>query len=305
MTNIDLSNKKILVVGDVMLDHYVMGEVERISPEAPVPIVHVKYEYMTLGGCGNTVRNIKELGADVHCLASIGHDQYGKQVREHLDKIEANHMLVLESKETIVKQRIIANERKTQMIRIDREFVCDVDSIFPIGYLRETDVDYDIIVVSDYGKGMITKPLMNYLHKLKIPIIVDPKPKNFKLYDKVFMITPNEKEWEEIMKITFPKPPNSMDYVLLTQGSRGMTLIDNDDKSYTKIESEAVEIYNVSGAGDTVVSIMAVCLSMGWNPIDAAHVANRCAAYVVTQTGTSVVPKTKFLEISTDYKAGF
>jgi rfaE bifunctional protein kinase chain/domain len=302
--DLDLKDKKILVVGDIMLDHYVMGEVERISPEAPVPIVHVKYEYTTLGGCGNTVRNIKELGADVHCLASIGHDQYGKEIRQHLDKIEAVHMLVLESKETIVKQRIIANERKTQMIRIDREFVRDVDPIFPIGYLREHDETYDIIVVSDYGKGMITKPLMSYLHKLEIPIIVDPKPKNFKLYDKVFMIAPNEKEWEEIIKVTFPTSPNSMKYVLLTQGSRGMTLIDNDDKSYTKIESEPVEIYNVSGAGDTVVSIMAVCLSMGWNPIDAAHVANRCAAHVVTQTGTSVVPKYKFLEISTDYKAG-
>lgn len=300
----ELKDKNILVVGDIMIDKYIMGEVERISPEAPVPIVHVYNEYSTLGGCGNTVQNIRETGANVYCLASVGNDEYGREIMTLLDNIGAVQMLVLESKKTTVKERVIASERKIQMIRIDRETTGPVDYRFPIDYLRETDVEYDIIVVSDYAKGMITKELMEYLHKLNKPIIVDPKPQNFKLYSKVFMITPNENEWAEIIKSTFPNPPNSMDYVLLTEGSKGMTLIDNKDKSYTKIESTPVPIYNVSGAGDTVVSIMAVCLSMGWNPIDAAHVANRCAAYVVTQVGTSVVPKEKFWEMATDYKAG-
>jgi len=300
----ELKDKNILVVGDIMLDHYVMGEVERISPEAPVPIVHVYNEYSTLGGCGNTVRNIRETGANVYCLASVGNDEYGREIMTLLDNIGAIQMLVLESKRTTVKERVIASERKIQMIRIDREATTQINYKFPIDYLRETDIEYDIIVVSDYAKGMITKELMDYLHKLNKPIIVDPKPQNFKLYSNVFMITPNEKEWHEIVKRTFPNPPNSMDYVLLTEGKEGMTLMDNRDKSYTKIESTPVDVYNVSGAGDTVVSIMAVCLSMGWNPIDAAHVANRCAAYVVTQVGTSVVPKDKFWEMATNYKAG-
>ena len=300
----ELKDKNILVVGDIMLDHYVMGEVERISPEAPVPIVHVYNEYSTLGGCGNTVRNIRETGANVYCLASVGNDEYGREIMTLLDNIGAVQMLVLESKRTTVKERVIASERKIQMIRIDRETTTQIDYKFPIDYLRETNIEYDIIVVSDYAKGMITKELMDYLHKLNKPIIVDPKPQNFKLYSNVFMITPNEKEWHEIVKRTFPNPPNSMDYILLTEGKEGMTLMDNRDKSYTKIESTPVDVYNVSGAGDTVVSIMAVCLSMGWNPIDAAHVANRCAAYVVTQVGTSVVPKEKFWEMATNYKAG-
>ena len=300
----ELKDKNILVVGDIMLDHYVMGEVERISPEAPVPIVHVYNEYSTLGGCGNTVRNIRETGANVYCLASVGNDEYGREIMTLLDNIGAIQMLVLESKRTTVKERVIASERKIQMIRIDREATTQINYKFPIDYLRETDIEYDIIVVSDYAKGMITKELMDYLHKLNKPIIVDPKPQNFKLYSNVFMITPNEKEWHEIVKRTFPNPPNSMDYVLLTEGKEGMTLMDNRDKSYTKIESTPVDVYNVSGAGDTVVSIMAVCLSMGWNPIDAAHVANRCAAYVVTQVGISVVPKDKFWEMATNYKAG-
>ena len=302
--DLDLKDKNILVVGDIMLDHYVMGEVERISPEAPVPIVHVDMEFSTLGGCGNTVRNIRECGANVYCLASVGTDEYARQVINKLDDIGAIQMLVRQSRITTVKERVIASERKVQMIRVDREYKKSIDANYAIDSLADYDVDYDIIVVSDYAKGMITKELMDHLHTLNKPIIVDPKPKNFKLYSKVFMITPNEKEWETIVADTFPHPPNSMDYILLTEGSRGMTLIDNNDKSHTKIESTPVDVYNVSGAGDTVVSIMAVCLSMGWNPIDAANVANRCAAYVVTQTGTSVVPKSKFLEVATDYKAG-
>jgi rfaE bifunctional protein kinase chain/domain len=300
----DLKDKNILVVGDVMLDHYVMGEVERISPEAPVPIVHVDNEYSTLGGCGNTVRNISELGANVFCLASVGTDDYGREIISQLDKVGAVPMVVFESRNTIVKERIIASERKIQMIRVDRETIKNINHEIAIEYLNQYDIQYDVIVVSDYAKGMITLGLMNHLHKLNAPIIVDPKPKNFKLYNKVYMITPNEKEWVQIMQSTFPDPPDSMEYILLTQGSRGMVLMDHNDRSETKIDADPVEVYNVSGAGDTVVSIMAVCLSMGWNPIDSAYVANKCAAYVVTQSGTSVVPKEKFIEIVQEYKSG-
>lgn len=304
MMDLNLNDKNILVVGDIMLDHYIMGEVERISPEAPVPIVHVQKEYSTLGGCGNTVRNIRELGVNVSCLSSIGNDDYGRKIIDLLNTIGAIPILVLESKETIVKERIIASERKIQMIRVDRETVQPVNATNLIDHLIERDINYDIIVISDYGKGIITKELMEYLNTFQRPIIVDPKPQNFMLYNKVFMVTPNEKEWDEIVINTFPKPPNSMTYTLLTQGGGGMLLINNNDKTRIKIHSEAVEVYNVSGAGDTVISIMAVCLSMGWNVIDAAHIANKCAAYVVTQSTTAVVPKKLFFKIITDYKKG-
>jgi rfaE bifunctional protein kinase chain/domain len=302
--DVDLKDKNILVVGDIMLDHYVMGEVERISPEAPVPIVHVDNEYSTLGGCGNTVRNIKELGVNVYCLSSIGDDVYGREIIDHLDKIKAIPILVQKSKRTIVKERVIASERKIQMIRMDRESVHPINPQILIQHLSEYKVEYDIIVISDYAKGLITKELMDHLHSLKTTIIVDPKPQNFNLYNKVFMITPNEKEWPEIIKNTFPHFPNTMNYVLLTQGSRGMILIDNSDKTETKISSEAVEVYSLQGAGDTVISIMAVCLSMGWNVIDSAYIANKCAAYVVTQPTTAVVPRELFFEIIKDYKKG-
>jgi len=301
---LNLKDKSILVVGDIMLDKYIIGTVDRISNEAPVPIVHVKDEYSELGGCGNTVKNIRELGANVSCLASIGNDKYGKEIKNHLDKIGITSMLVIESKNTTVKERIIADERKIQMIRIDRETIKPVNPDSNIGALKKDNFGYDLIVISDYAKGMITKKLMEYLHKYKTRIIVDPKPKNFNLYKNVFMITPNKKEWEEIINLTFIKFPNSMDYTLLTEGSDGMTLIDNKDKTYTKIESDEVPVYSVLGAGDTVISIMAVCLAMDWNPIDAAYIANRCAAYVVTQSTTAVVPKDLFFKIVKDYRKG-
>lgn len=301
----DLKDKNILVVGDVMLDHYVMGEVERISPEAPVPIVHVGDEYSTLGGCGNTVRNIRELGANVFCLASVGTDDYGQEIIRQLDRIGAVPMVVFESRNTIVKERVIASERKIQMIRVDRETITNINHEIAIESLNQYDIQYDVIVVSDYAKGMITLDLMDHLKSLDTPIIVDPKPKNFHYYRNVFMITPNEKEWIEIMNMIDPQDPPNIEQILITKGSRGMTLLDGiNGNGLTTVEGDPVEVYNVSGAGDTVVSIMAVCLSMGWNPIDAAYIANRCAAYVVTQAGTSVVPKEKFIEIIKAYKAG-
>lgn len=288
-----LESLKILVVGDIMLDRYVMGEVERISPEAPVPIVKVSEEYFTLGGCGNVVRNLRELGPQVECLASIGWDRSGEIIEEELDNLKVKKLIVNESKVTTVKERVIADERKIQMIRVDRECTRPINVDVLINKLEETPSEYDMIVVSDYAKGVISHKLMAYLHHMKYPIIVDPKPQNQSMYGRVFMITPNHKEWIS-MEI---EDQCSAEYTLITEGQKGMTLYDNVSavRGKEKIESEAVEVYNVSGAGDTVVAVMATCLSMGYTPFESATVANKCAAYVVTQVGTTVVPKDVFL----------
>lgn len=293
---------RILVVGDIMLDKYVMGEVERISPEAPVPIVKVLEEYHTLGGCGNVVRNIREIGPKVDCLASIGSDRNGRTIIDELDKINVTSKLITDSKVTIVKERVIADERKIQMIRVDRECIKSVDHEMAITALKEVadgysleghPLKYDVIVVSDYGKGMITNKLMKYLNKLDTRIIVDPKPQNKKIYGFPFMITPNEKEIEEMggaNELVF----NGCKYVLETKGQRGMSVY--DEIQSWDIEAEPVEVYNVSGAGDTVIAVMAICISMGYSAVESATVANRCAGYVVTQPGTSVVPKDIFMD---------
>jgi len=295
-------NVKILVVGDIMLDKYVVGNVSRISPEAPVPVVNVIDEYHNLGGCGNVVRNIRSVGANVDCMASIALDYNGDRVINELGKLGVGNVLIYGSKKTTVKERIISDHRQVQMLRLDRETTEKIDSEKAINMFQHICKDkYDIIIVSDYAKGMITKKLMDFLHTIEdVKIIVDPKPSNGILYDNVFMVTPNEQEWNSMIFSSAYQLKN-VQYILRTLGRKGMELIENQLNESWIIESEPVEIYNVSGAGDTVVAIMGVCISMGWNVLDAAYIANKCAAYVVTQPGTSMVPHKIFEKIIMEY----
>lgn len=291
-----LEEIKILVVGDIMLDRYIEGDVNRISPESPVPIVNVTNEYHTLGGCGNVVRNIVELGANVDCLASIGIDPDGVLVESELEKIGARSLLINASKTTTVKERIIAGHRQIQMLRVDREYIDLVNHHRLIELLKERTRDnYNIVIVSDYGKGVVSYELMVYLkYQQNADIIVDPKPQNSGLYNGVFMITPNEKEWRDIR--TRPYHLQNIKFILETKGNKGMRLIENQRGIEHDIPSEDVPVYNVSGAGDTVIATMGVCLGAGFDVLTSAKIANKCAGYAVTQPGTSVVPKKIFLE---------
>jgi len=286
---------KVLVVGDIMLDKYVVGNATRISPEAPVPIVHVNEEYHTLGGCGNVVRNLRELGAQVDCLASIGIDSNGTRIQTELDRIGAGNLLVYGSNQTTVKERIIADERQVQMLRIDRETVEKVHGDKLIEKFKERCRDnYDSVIVSDYAKGVVGKGIMDFLKDHQnADIIVDPKPINGFLYNDAFMITPNEKEWE-VMQLSSQYSLRNVKFILETKGSAGMTLYDRTTNQTWPIESTPVEVYNVSGAGDTVIAVASICLSMGFHPVQAAMIANVCAAHVVTQPGTTTVPKEVF-----------
>ena len=194
----NIEDIKILVVGDIMLDKYVVGDVKRISPEAPVPVVKTINRYSTLGGCGNVVRNLREIGVQTHCAASITNDPEGKEVQKQLIECGAVSILTWGSMITTVKERIIADQRKVQMLRIDREEICDInceDLIQEIDIQLAQNGRYDIIVVSDYAKGLITWDLMDYLSILNTPIIIDPKPQNSSLYGMPTMITPNREEW--------------------------------------------------------------------------------------------------------------
>lgn len=284
---------RILVVGDIMLDKYIQGTVNRICPEAPVPILNVTNEYHSLGGCGNVVRNLRTLGVKVDCIASIGPDNYGERILDELNKIGAKNLCLNGSKQTIVKERIIADDRKVQMLRVDREDISTVDYKKVIEIFEEKSLNnYDIVIVSDYAKGMITKELMTYLKKnVNADIIVDPKPINGFLYDDVMMITPNEKEWQ-VMELSSQYSLKNVKYILETKGKNGMILHDQINSTKFQIKSDPVDVYNVSGAGDTVISIMGLCLSIGFPVLQSASIANYCASYVVTQPGTSTVPET-------------
>lgn len=292
-----LEDIRILVIGDIMLDKYVVGDVDRISPEAPVQIVQVVDEYSNLGGCGNVVKNIRDLGVQVDCVASIGFDRDSETISQKLNSLNIGDYLVYESEIATVKERIVANSRKIQMLRIDREIVKKVHSKPIIEKLEKyfTNHSPNIIIVSDYLKGMINFEIMSYLRSQSCKIIVDPKPAHTLYYEGVFMITPNEKEFSE-MQIDFPCGPPNVNYLLITKGKHGMYLEDFN-QSWTIPAEEVHQVYNLSGAGDTVIAMMGVCLSLNLSPIQSAKIANACAAYVVTQPDTSTVPKELFLKI--------
>ena len=287
----------ILVIGDIMLDKYVLGYVERISCEAPVPIVNVIREYSTLGGCGNVVSNISSFGANVICIARIGNDLAGQEIKDTLTDLNVKHNLIIDyDSPTIQKERIVSDDRQIQMLRIDREDIKNVDNSISEQLIEELDNnDIDIIVVSDYAKGMITQNVMSYLKGSNIKVIVDPKPCNLYLYQDVYMLTPNQKEYEEMILSSSTRFDNCK-YILKTKGKHGMILYDQSTNKLVKIASTPVNVYNVSGAGDTVIAAMSVCLAAGIDPITSAKIANDCARYAVTQPGTSTVPKELFNE---------
>ena len=238
--------------------------------------------------------NIRELGANVACLASIAFDEAGSCILKQLSDLEVENNITTSSEKTTIKERIIAEPRKVQMLRLDSESVTIPGYHQVMDKLHSLFLPYNMIVISDYAKGMITEQLMNYVRLMKIPTIIDPKPVNLGIYGYSFLMTPNEKETKE-MGGAKNILRNNAQYVLETKGQKGMTLHDVD---FSKdISAERVEIYNVSGAGDTVVAVMAVCLSIGIPILDAAQIANKCAGYVVTQPETSVVPNKIFLDI--------
>lgn len=296
----DPKDVNILLIGDIMLDKYIIGDVERISPEAPVPIVHVKDTFSTLGGAGNVARNLRSIGANVRCIGMVGWDREGIKVKELLQEIGAQSRLIEELSTTIIKQRVIADQRKVQMLRLDWEdsTILSENLVDEVINMVQENYDpdlYDYIVISDYAKGIVSLGLMGYLHELRTPIIIDPKPQNANLYGRVEMLTPNQKEWS-----TMQLYDDSFDseFVLVTEGKDGMTLYDyRQGLAHVKIPGEPVEVYNVSGAGDTVVAVMATCMAMGFYPDKAARIANRCAAHVVTKPGTSIISENKFIDI--------
>jgi len=284
---------KILVVGDIMLDHYIEGEVTKISAEAPVPIVDVIRQYSVLGGCGNVIRNLRSIGVNVDCITSVGRDVNGRKIIKLLHDIGIEKNIYLNSMQTTTKTRIISNDRQIQMLRYDEEIIGDIE--LPI---KSIDDNYDIIIVSDYAKGVITEDLMEILRRTNVKIIVDPKPKNITLYKGIHAITPNKKEFDAMgIGITFYSVIGNIKNIIKTLGKDGIVIFEiNEDKTITDhyIKSNPVDVYNVSGAGDTVVAILSACISMGYDIVTSSRIANQCAGWAVTQSGTTAVPKEIF-----------
>lgn len=298
---------QILVVGDLMIDEYLWGNVDRISPEAPVQVVSIKKEEHTLGGAGNVVNNLVSLGAKVAVCGIIGTGDNGKLLIEKLDELGVDHRGVFHENNrlTIKKTRVIAENQ--HVLRIDRESVQHVsEKNFKslAAYIEKKIPDVDLILVSDYGKGLITKKLLSSIVKCakkeKKVVIADPKGLDFSKYSGASIITPNQKEASKVSgidifdKATLFKAGKKIlkqaqtDSLLVTCGKNGMALFEKNKIPYI-IPAEAKQVYDVSGAGDTVLAVLGLCLATGKSLQKSAAIANTAAGIVVGKIGTATV----------------
>ncbi len=304
----------VLVVGDVIMDHFIWGKVERISPEAPVPVVEVTRETVLLGGSANVVNNITALGGRCYLTGIVGRDRDGtlllKMLRER--GVELGGIVVDSRRPTTIKTRIIAHSQ--QVVRFDREKKSPISQrkiARILDYVEKTLKKVDVVVVSDYSKGLVTEELMEGLKELarqrQKPIVVDPKVEHFHYYHGVELVTPNNLEASRASGVEIRDEETlhqagrilldslGSKAVLITRGEQGMSLFEKDRD--THIPTVAREVYDVSGAGDTVVGVMALALSAGADYREAAVLANMAAGIVVGKVGTAVVHPEELLDV--------
>lgn len=312
------SSCRILVVGDVIMDEFLWGRVERISPEAPVPVVQVEEESLVLGGAGNVVNNIISLGGQALLCGVVGNDAMGRELVHMLEKMNSpSHGLVVEDRRpTTIKTRVVAHSQ--QVVRVDREEsepVTEASIETIITTVEEQTGSIDAIVVSDYGKGVVTRSLMDGLRSLGQdgqPILaVDPTVRNLALYKDVTLITPNNYEAQQMSGIQIEDDQSlrragarlleelGCQTVLITQGDKGMTLIEGNGET-TQIPTVARKVFDVSGAGDTVIATFTLALAAGLTPSEAALLSNLAAGIVVGEVGTAAVAASRLKEILID-----
>jgi D-beta-D-heptose 7-phosphate kinase/D-beta-D-heptose 1-phosphate adenosyltransferase len=304
---------RVLVLGDVMLDQFVWGSVRRISPEAPVPVVEVQSETYMLGGAANVLHNLIALGGRASLCGLVGDDQAGRQVAELLDDLDVSSegMLISRDRPTTVKTRVVAHGQ--QVVRVDRESRGPMDrrDLARLkSHLERQARDVDAVIVSDYAKGVISgrllEPLMALARAGKMIVTVDPKVANTQFYAGATVITPNHLEAAEAARVS----SEGADYVqragrlllkklevqsvLVTQGERGMTLFSQDGE--THIPTTAKQVYDVTGAGDTVISTLTLGLVAGLDTVEAAVLANFAAGVVVGEVGTSAVTSGRLIQ---------
>ena len=294
------SNIKTLVVGDVMLDRYWFGSVDRISPEAPVPVLAVKDEESRAGGAANVAHNLLALGAQSNLLSVVGDDDAGRQIKSIIDGYGADTTLIVDkSIKTIVKLRMVAQNQ--QLLRVDFEEKPSEEVLAQcLEDYRSAVNDCDVVILSDYGKGGLTHVthMIELAKSLKKPVIIDPKGTDYSRYKGATLITPNMKEFEAVAgrceseadfsaKAHALRSELELEYLLVTRSEKGMSLF-SQDGSQIDSPATAIEVYDVSGAGDTVISLMALATVAGFSNDDKLTLANTVAGIVVGKLGTAV-----------------
>jgi D-glycero-beta-D-manno-heptose-7-phosphate kinase len=309
-----LADRRVVVLGDVMLDEFVWGDVTRISPEAPVPVVDIRRESVHLGGAANVLANLTALGAKGAVIGVTGDDSAGEKLRGALRECNPeqsdDHLLRDPSRPSTVKTRIIAHSQL--VVRADRENRRAINSTIEgqiIQVLKKAIVRADALVISDYDKGVVTPRVLQETLPLaygRMPVLVDPKIRNFNSYRPATLVTPNHHEALRMANLEEDsdeglhqagrviKERLSCDAVLITCGDRGMMLLDGRQEP-VYVETTAREVYDVTGAGDTVIGTLAAALAAGASILEAAHLANHAAGIVVGKVGTATATRDELL----------
>lgn len=309
------SEVKILIIGDVMLDRYWWGSVSRISPEAPVPVVQLEKTSLVPGGAANVAVNVATLGASPRLIGVIGDDSEGKYLVATLAKsnISTDSLLALEDRPTTVKTRIVAHNQ--HVVRIDNEKTnfLTAEQEETLWRTIENELNQtDLILISDYAKGLLSRNLLSGLiTKAKENnkyILIDPKGKDYTKYAGATLLTPNRREAREACNFEENQAVDDitlagetlisqlgLEALLITQGEHGMTLFQNGEKTF-HFQTKARTVYDVTGAGDTVIATLAVALAAGANLLQAAELSNISAGLVVEEVGTTTISQKKLLE---------
>ncbi len=300
----DLRRARVLVVGDVMLDRYWFGDVHRISPEAPVPVVHVSKQEDRLGGAANVAKNVAELGATVGLLSVVGTDEPGERIDALIRETGIRpHLHRDAGLPTTIKLRVIG--RQQQLIRVDFEDAPSHEVLADkLDEFRTLLSDYDVVLMSDYGKGGLTHigPMITAAREAGRKVLVDPKGEDYTRYAGATVLTPNRAELREVvgrwrdeadLEIRSEKLRQSLglEALLLTRSEEGMTLFEIKDSKPARFDvpAQAREVFDVTGAGDTVIATLAVTLAAGFDLHQAVTLANRAGGIVVGKLGTSFV----------------
>ncbi|MEJ5366374.1 MAG: D-glycero-beta-D-manno-heptose-7-phosphate kinase [Desulfosoma sp.] len=308
----------VLVVGDLMLDVFLWGDVRRISPEAPVPVVEVQRETHLLGGAANVVRNIVTLGGRARVAGVVGHDAFGAEIRALLEDahVPCSGVITAHDRPTTVKTRVIA--RHQQVVRVDREEVRPHDSRTTRALVQALEAaagESNAIIVSDYAKGVVSREVMDAVRMLAtrhdIPVFVDPKVPHTDFYHHVTVVTPNTQEASAMSGIAVTDEASletagrilleklQCRHVLITRGPQGMSLFEAGAPPF-HIPTVAQKVFDVTGAGDTVIAAAALAVSAGLAMRDAAALANTAAGIVVGEVGTAAVDHARLRAVLAD-----
>lgn len=307
-----LRGRNVVVLGDVMLDEFVWGDVTRISPEAPVPVVDVRRESVHLGGAANVLANLVALGARGSVIGVVGNDAAGERLQNGMRELGTSDgcLIVDESRPSTTKTRIIAHSQL--VVRADRESRIPVNAKLEekiVSCLKEALKEADAFVVSDYDKGVVTPAILREILPLayeRVPVLIDPKLRNFNSYRPATLVTPNHFEALRMSNSEDTSDDGShqaakvireklgCDAVLITRGDRGMMLLEANGEPVF-VETAAREVYDVTGAGDTVIAALAGALSAGATMFEAAALANHAAGIVVGKVGTATATSEELL----------